>query len=308
MILELFNQVSVPRTQLNHILKSIQIDCDHFSHYQSNDRITDFLIDNTRLLRLSRQKMPEVENQNRAQNIAGIPKIYNAGTFELENQTLYYALTDFIPGETLYDAINNLDADQAKNIGKEIAHFIRKLHKIENNTYDIGHYVPVIPTHRSTWRNGHELYVQFMKCRINTIALATEDLLVLERAFLEIDRLMSALDYSSGPRFLHNDLHPKNIIIHEGNLSGVIDWECAQYGESDFELTHFMHWMHFSMNESLNFKVLVDSLLETYQMLFNVPDLLSRLLVYQLEHEIIQIVWNPSNPVERLDKIRALIR
>lgn len=308
MIFELFNQISVTSMQLSYILKSLHVNFDNLSLYQSSVRITDFLLDDTRLFRLSKQKMPEVENQNMAQSIIGIPKIYRTGTFELENQMLYYALIDFIPGETLYDAIDKLDAKQAKNIGKEIAHFIKRLHMIENNSYDIGHYVPIIPTHLSTWRNGHELYVQFMKRKIKTIALASEELLLIETAFMQIDCLMSALDYSSGPRFLHNDLHPKNIIIHEGNLSGVIDWECAQFGESDFELTHFMHWMHFSMNGSETFKIIVDAIIEAYQLLFNVPYLYNRLLVYQLEHEIIQIIWNPSNRVERLKKINALLK
>jgi thiamine kinase-like enzyme len=41
--------------------------------------------------------------------------------------------------------------------------------------------------------------------------------------------------------FTHADLHPSNIIIDRGRLSGIVDWECAGFYPEYWEFTKLMY-------------------------------------------------------------------
>lgn len=41
--------------------------------------------------------------------------------------------------------------------------------------------------------------------------------------------------------FTHSDLHPTNILVEEGRLSGIIDWECAAFKPEYWEFTKAMY-------------------------------------------------------------------
>ena len=44
-------------------------------------------------------------------------------------------------------------------------------------------------------------------------------------------------DWQGPPVWLHGDLHPGNILVHEGALSGVIDWEMLSVGDPALDLS-----------------------------------------------------------------------
>ncbi|QHW29752.1 phosphotransferase [Paenibacillus rhizovicinus] len=77
-----------------------------------------------------------------------------------------------------------------------------------------------------------------MRIGLAEINMELESKNAVTAAFDYIHTHIDSLDYQTGAKRLHNDLHPKNIIINEGRLAGIIDWECSQFGESDFELSH----------------------------------------------------------------------
>ncbi len=114
------------------------------------------------------------------------------------------------------------------------------------------------------------------------------------------------MNAQTGPVYLQNDLHPKNIIINQSILSGIIDFECAQYGERDFELSHFVHWTIFPPDEISSFDDLVKEVIALFQKELFVEDLPIRQTIYQLEHEINQLIWNNgSDQEEKAKRIRA---
>lgn len=51
--------------------------------------------------------------------------------------------------------------------------------------------------------------------------------------------------------FTHSDLHPTNILIDDGRLSGIIDWECAAYQPEHWEFIKAIYgvWNGESMEE-----------------------------------------------------------
>lgn len=114
------------------------------------------------------------------------------------------------------------------------------------------------------------------------------------------------MEYQTGAKLLHNDFHPKNIIIHEGRLAGIIDWECSQFGESDFELTHLLHWYIYPSTPDNNLELLLKSVAENLKIASNVPNIEKRLTIYQLEHELNQLIWNGNKQEEeRIQRING---
>jgi aminoglycoside phosphotransferase (APT) family kinase protein len=117
---------------------------------------------------------------------------------------------------------------------------------------------------------------------------------VFESAYRFLQASVAALDFQTGPKLLHNDFHPKNILLQQGKFSGVIDWECSQFGEADFELCHFIHWCLYPPQPDINFRTFLRALFAAAPQCTQVPNLAQRLTIYQIEHEIQQIVWNAS--------------
>jgi aminoglycoside phosphotransferase (APT) family kinase protein len=102
------------------------------------------------------------------------------------------------------------------------------------------------------------------------------------------------LDFQTGPKLLHNDFHPKNMLLYQGKFSGVIDWECSQFGEADFELCHLIHWCLYPSKSNMDCRTFLRALFEASPTCTQVPDLAQRLTIYQIEHEIQQIIWHGS--------------
>jgi aminoglycoside phosphotransferase (APT) family kinase protein len=52
-------------------------------------------------------------------------------------------------------------------------------------------------------------------------------------------RFAPAVEASTGlHRFLHHDLSPDNVLAHDGDISGIVDWGEATWGDPTFDLAH----------------------------------------------------------------------
>lgn len=121
---------------------------------------------------------------------------------------------------------------------------------------------------------------------------------IISTAFDYIYANINCLEYRTGAKLLHNDFHPKNIIVHEGRLAGIIDWECSQFGEADFELAHLFHWCIYPSAPDSGFELLLKSIVENLRIVLDVPNIEKRLTIYQLEHELNQLIWNGKKQEE----------
>lgn len=254
-----------------------------------------FIINQEFLLRVSEKSMSlEQEKFRRIANLNYVPKIVQTGSLEGEAGTLHYTLLTLLPGEDLINAYLETTPTQQIQLGKDIAEFLKNLQEISGTYYDIGMYVPVIPNFSGTWREGHQEYWECLKKETEKLPLRPDSFQVIERAFRFLRATASALDFQAGPVLLHNDFHPQNIILHRGKFSGVIDWECSQFGEADFELCHLIHWCLYPPRYDIDFRPFLRAFFEASPKYANIPLLAQRLTIYQVEHEIQQIIWNAS--------------
>jgi len=246
----------------------------------------------------------EQEKFRRVAALRFVPRIEHVGVLERTAGSVYYTLLTCLPGDDFVTIYSETTLAQQRQLGKDIAAFLDTLHAFTGTDYDIGLYIPAIPDFTGTWRTGHQKYWELLEQGAKALPLRPESIRSLESAFRFLHASAEALDYQTGARLLHNDFHPKNILLHQGSFSGVIDWECSQFGEADFELCHFIHWCLYPPRPDIDFRPFLGALFQTSPKCAQVPDLATRLTIYQVEHEIQQILWHGSKAeAERVPRI-----
>jgi len=259
------------------------------------------------LLRVSAESMvPEQVRFRRVSVLKFVPRILHVGKLECEAGPLYYTLLNLLPGDDFVNVFAETTVAQQRQMGIDIAQFLEKLHVLTGAAYDIGLYIPAIPNFTGSWRAGHEQYWALLKAGSENLRLAPKSFRIFESAFRFLEASADALDFQAGPKLLHNDFHPKNMLLDRGHFSGVIDWECSQYGEGDFELCHLIHWCIYPPRPDIDFRSFLGGMFEATPRCAQAPGLARRLTLYQIEHEIQQIVWHGS--AAEAERVPRLIR
>ncbi len=297
------NDISISINDIYEALTRCNIKVNVIEQCRQNDRIAVYRIDNRYILRISESIPDELKKLERVQSIILTPKIHSNGTLISSGKEYDYLIADYMEGSDLYHVLKELTEEQSHLLGKDIAHFLMKLHSITDASYDIGHYIPTVPRYKGSWKEGHLEYIKTLRDSLSTAHISGK---IITQAFEYIDKNIDCLEYQTGAKLLHNDFHPKNIIVHEGKLAGVIDWECSQYGEDDFELAHLFHWCIYPPEQGHQFDLLLKSIIKTLGIAGEVPQLAKRLTIYQLEHELNQLVWNGrQQEEERMVRIKG---
>jgi aminoglycoside phosphotransferase (APT) family kinase protein len=279
--------------EIREICKLHQLPCDNITKVIGSFNKELFFIDGNYLIRTSRQSMLEEQRRiNRVKDLKQVPKIVYASDQNSTNSTLFYLILEYLHGCELFTIFQDLKDSEIQDIGIKIADFLSELHCIKGERYDIGHYVPILPDYDGSWRSGHQSYWNYIYDGLSIIQLSDELRQRLELSNQYINMNLSCLDYEGGPDLLHNDFHYKNIMIQNHTFSGVIDWECSQYGEADFDLIHLLHWSLFPPSMSVDMTILFRTIFLRYMKIHRIPMIEKRLTIYLLEHDFIQILWS----------------
>jgi len=265
-----------------------------------------FFINHAFLLRISVTSMAgEQARFRRVATLDFVPRIQQVGVLEGEAGPLYYTLLTSLPGADFVHAYPETTLAQQKQLGQDLAGFLDHLHTLTGTTYDIGLYVPLIPNFTGTWQEGHQTYWERLKQATAALELKPDSRELVENAFQFLAVSSAALDYQAGSKLLHNDLHPQNILLDHGRFSGVIDWECSQFGEADFELCHLIHWCLYPPQFDLDFRPFLGAFFQASPQCTQVPGLAERLTIYQIEHELQQLIWQGSRAeAERMPRLK----
>ncbi len=264
-----------------------------------------YFINDELVLRVSGDSMEaEQAKFRRVSALDFVPKILHLGVLQRETSPLHYTLLTRLPGDDFVNVYAETTVAQQIQLGKEVALFLDSLHALTGTAYDIGLYVPAIATFTGSWRAGHERYWARLKREAEALPLKPESLRIFDSAFRFLEKSADALDYQTGPTLLHNDFHPKNILLDHGCFSGVIDWECSQFGEGDSDLCHLIHWSLYPPRPDIDFRPFLGALFDGSPTSAQAPGLAKRLTLYQIEHEIQQIIWHGSAAeAERVPRI-----
>ncbi|KAJ7206345.1 kinase-like domain-containing protein [Mycena pura] len=152
-----------------------------------------------------------------------VPKIY--AILHDETTKITYIVQEKLPGSSLMDHLPTLDAATCSSLADELKNILHELTKLDArgamglfgrpSKYDKG-----ILQKFSAHDPGVEI-----RSTIEFVEWIPKQL----RDICDIDKMPSpdVFDFSCGPIFSHGDLVPENILIIDGHVSGIIDWDCA---------------------------------------------------------------------------------
>lgn len=286
---------SIAFAEVNQICARHQIEIKDLQSTTGSFDKQIFFINQKLLLRLSETPMTlEQEKFKRVAALNFVPKILHVGVLENDRGPIFYTLLTLLPGNDFVHVYGETTLAQQTQLGQDVAGFLDDLQEINGTHYDIGLYVQVLPHFSGTWRVGHQRYWEILEQESEELHLKPESIQVFASAFRFLRASVTVLDFQTGPKLLHNDFHPKNLLLDQGQFSGVIDWECSQFGEADFELCHLIHWCVYPPKAGIDYRPFLRAIFQAAAKCTQVPDLAQRLTIYQIEHEIQQIIWRGS--------------
>ncbi|WP_020538896.1 phosphotransferase [Lewinella cohaerens] len=143
-----------------------------------------------------------------------------------------WSITPWFPGRPAAEAL-----PEAKEAPR-FAHFLKKLHHPP---------APANAPHNAS--RGCTLNSRADKTEARIERFISEGLISANISEIWEEALL-ALDEQAPKHLIHGDLHPKNIITHQGKFSAIIDWGDITAGDPATDLASF--WMLFSDQNARN--------------------------------------------------------
>lgn len=158
------------------------------------------------------------------------PRLVDVG----EHDGNTYVVMTHIPGQSLAHVGHLMSYAERDRFADDLAACVSQLRAIPNNTpYRFGDTLggPIVD-HRMPDAGGGPFNTEadFNDHLVSHLACNIHD---------AVDNLPIRQDHRSF--FTHSDFHATNLLIAEGRLSGIIDWECAGYLPEYWEFTKAMY-------------------------------------------------------------------
>lgn len=147
------------------------------------------------------------------------PKVIQYGNL---NSGFEYIIMSKCQGEIMDK--KGLSIEEKMPLYEKIGESLGKIH-----SYDTGH----TENFKLKFINNVKKYIE----EIRKLNLKSADLRVLERAYYYFMKNIEGVDFSYIPAgYCHNDFDERNIMVEEGNISGIIDFEISGKGNLELDL------------------------------------------------------------------------
>ena len=261
-----------------------------------------FLIDEAYVLRIGaredavRRLTRETELLQRLENKIPVPKIL---AFGQENGSIYQ-IQHYLPGEKLISVWKNLQPEAQESLAAELAGYLKILHSTP----------PASPGFASQDGQRYETWKDLILARFqNTLEEIKRLNIQMVPGYVEL-----AVNYfeenkpvleESVPALIHGDLTMVNILVDQGKISAVLDFEYSMQAPIDHELLvmeafclYPNDWAE-EINEvycTADFARFIPLLQRHYPELFEIPHLRTRVNLYQLESALgSYLAWRKDN-------------
>ncbi|KXG49037.1 Aminoglycoside phosphotransferase [Penicillium griseofulvum] len=144
-----------------------------------------------------------------------------------------------MPGDTLDMVFHRLSYPERKQLSKDLKNALSQLRSIPNQS----------SYHFSDCHGGPLFDYRFPSGVCGPFRLISDfNSFLVHRHVLSETREKVATVHARQYRsvFTHADIHPRNIIIDRGRLSGIVDWECAGFYPEYWEFTKLFYGVHTS--------------------------------------------------------------
>jgi aminoglycoside phosphotransferase (APT) family kinase protein len=109
---------------------------------------------------------------------------------------------------------------------------------------------------------------------------------------------LADVDLVAVDRIIHGDAYIGNVLVQDGRITALLDFEFARLGPADLELISFVRAMDAERRLGIARPPLLDWLQEDYPELFAAPDLDRRLWLYALAFTLRHILFYPPDRPE----------
>ncbi|KAL3473712.1 kinase-like domain-containing protein [Aspergillus californicus] len=154
-----------------------------------------------------------------------VPKVHDV---EWEDGKLVSFTMDYMPGTKLDDAWDSLDHDQKLSIAKQLHGYVAQLRKLKGTYIGGVNGTAVIGKMFRLECGPFDTEQAFNKFILQEVHDRTPDILreLIKEAVLDTHEIV----------FTHSDLAPRNILVENGQVTAILDWEDAgwypEYWES----------------------------------------------------------------------------
>jgi aminoglycoside phosphotransferase (APT) family kinase protein len=211
----------------------------------------------------------------RLRQVVPVPRVIAVGSLGDAS----YQIWEHVAGEELCNVWPNLPSAGKDRLATELASALRRLHEIRFDDFGLlcfdGGQCP-------TWTDYLER--EFEAC-LSIVEAAhpplSDQLGPIGRFFREA---AAACDWGPTAHLVHNDLLMTNVLVHEGRLAAILDWELATKGPIDVEVYKLEYFCRAPgiVGRSGDFHDLWERMIHEYPSLFSARDLPRRLDVCDL--------------------------
>lgn len=152
----------------------------------------------------------------------GIPTAEMIAYGTLSDGRDYIILTE-LPGEVMANI--KLCRETEVQLYNKIGMYLSKMHRIEMNLNQNKLYEPSL----------HKIEKYMLD--IAKLPLGHEAHELLNKAYVEYKHLLMTTDFNNMPYgFCHNDFDSRNVLVEDGQITGIIDFEISGYGSIEMDL------------------------------------------------------------------------
>ena len=231
----------------------------------------------------------------RLQGVVPVPEVLDVGG----DDRLSWSLTTSVPGTTYEQLCVRPAVGSLRDLAREVAALLRDLHSWPVPA-DVTEMLRRPGEDPDPLRSAGAVLVLPPAAALGLIPLAGQ-LPFVDRGLLNAaaERLteLASLMMPGGEVLLHGDFYLGNVLVHDGRVSALIDFEFARLGPPDLELISVVRALDAERRLGVQRPPLLAWLAVDYPNLFSAPDLDKRLWLYALAYTIRHIIfWPPDRP------------
>jgi hygromycin-B 7''-O-kinase len=238
----------------------------------------------------------EADLLRRLRGVVPVPEVLDCGG----DERLSWSLTAAVPGTPLDGLCTRPAPAGLRDIAREAAGLLRALHSwpVPEELARLLRCPVADPD--PLRRAGAEVVLLPPSSALGLIPVAAQlpfvDHGVLDAAAGRMRDLGDVTD--GGGVLLHGDFYVGNVLVHQGRVSALIDFEFARTGPADLELISVVRALDVETRLGVPRPPLLAWLAEDYPELFAAPDLDRRLWLYAIAYTIRHIVFWPPDRTE----------
>lgn len=146
-----------------------------------------------------------------------VPRTYSFGTLEDGAGRSCYMILEFIPGSDLEEMLPKLGEEEQYELGLQAGRELAKLHRLDAPVFSDKWHV----RYSRKYARKCEVFDEF---RLDPGMI---DMSLLSRFIIDNGEYMRCRREA----FLHDDYHPANLVVSDGRLAGIIDYNRYYWGD-----------------------------------------------------------------------------